>query len=200
MNQLHTYLDLDRTLFRTGVFDEQRWKLLAKWYPDIISLDIESTRQSEFYVHRQELYFYDFSAHMNSLNIDTSEIYERLRTSELADGRLEYDGVRKLVEWLRMRGNVRVLTFGSEDYQSLKVALCPSLYDVEIVITGDEKGMYFRSLDTSTKNVWMIDDKPIRNLPRNIQFVQANMDGELPTTQQWPMIERLIDIPGIIGE
>ena len=98
----------------------------------MIDLPSEWARQREFYVYHGELYFYDFTAHMTALGLDVNDVYERLRTSELADGRLEYEGVRALVEWARERGDVRILTFEPEDYQSLKLALCPSLRDVPV--------------------------------------------------------------------
>ena len=193
-NDLNVYLDLDRTLFQTDLFDKLRWQLLAKWYPDKIDLAVESQRQPKFYEYRGELYFYNFSAHMMELDISTTEVYEKIRTSELADGRLEYAGVFELINWIRERGEVRVLTFGPENYQSLKVSLCPSLKDVEVIITGEEKSAYFNTLTDKSAEIWMVDDKPIRNLPENVRFVQANLDGAKLPQQDWPVIEKLSEL------
>ncbi len=197
--EFKVYLDLDRTLFQTNLFDRLRWQLLAEWYPEKIDLAKDPLRQSDFYVYRGELYFYDFTTHMRTLGLDVSEVYARLRVSSLADGRLEYTGVRELVEWIRERGEVRVLTFGPENYQSLKIALCPSLRDVETIITGEEKSIFFHSLDASTEEIWMVDDKPIRNLPQNVHFVQANLDGAEVAEQSWPVITELSELPEVIS-
>lgn len=192
---LNVYLDLDRTLFQTDLFDKLRWQLLAKWYPGKFDLATESSRQSDYYVYSGRLYFYDFSAHMMELEIDPDEVYGKIRRSDLADGRLEYAGVLELVEWIHERGEVRVLTFGPENYQSLKIALCPSLRDVETIITGEEKSKYFDSLPDKTSDIWMVDDKPIPDLPQNVHFVQANLDGAEVAEQSWPVIKNLPELP-----
>ena len=197
---LNVYLDLDRTLFRTDLFDKLRWQLLAKWYPGKFDLAVESQRQSEFYEYRGELYFYNFMAHMTNLGIDLDEVFEKIRTSELADGRLEYSGVRELINWIRQRGEARILTFGPNDYQSLKISLCPSLRDVEVIITGEEKSKYFNSLTDKSSEIWMVDDKIIRDLPENIHFVQANLEGVTVVKQGWSVIDKLGKIPGTIAK
>lgn len=195
---LVVYVDLDRTLFQTSLFDRERWQLLASWYPELIDLEVEPLRQSDFYEYRGELYFYDFTAHMKELGLDVADVYERIRSSVLADGRLEYAGVREVIDWVRQRGVVRVLTFGPDDYQSLKIALCPSLRDVECNITGEEKSAYFRTLHASTDELWMVDDKIIRGLPEYVRYVQASLDGGAVMQQKWPVIKQLMELPHII--
>lgn len=197
---LTVFLDLDRTLFQTDLFDELRWELLAQWYPEVIDLPSEWARQREFYVYHGELYFYDFTAHMAALGLEVDEVYERLRTSELADGRLEYEGVRALVEWARERGDVRILTFGPEDYQSLKLALCPSLRDVPVHRTLEEKGGFFRSLShDAADEVWMVDDKLIPELPEYVHDVQADVERKVVEQQDWAVITELAELPGVIA-
>ena len=197
---LTVFLDLDRTLFQTDLFDELRWELLAQWYPEVIDLPSEWARQREFYVYHGELYFYDFTAHMAALGLEVDEVYERLRTSELADGRLEYEGVRALVEWIRERGDVRILTFGPEDYQSLKLALCPSLRDVPVHRTLEEKGGFFRSLaHDAADEVWMVDDKLIPELPEYVHYVQADVEQKGVEQQGWAVVTDLAELPGVIA-
>ena len=139
-------------------------------------------------------------AHMTNLGIDLDEVFEKIRTSELADGRLEYSGVRELINWIRQRGEARILTFGPNDYQSLKISLCPSLRDVEVIITGEEKSKYFNSLTDKSSEIWMVDDKIIRDLPENIHFVQANLEGVTVVKQGWSVIDKLGKIPGTIAK
>ena len=199
-NELNVFLDLDRTLFNTSLFDEERWKLLARLYPEVIDLETEQARQTKFYVYRGKLYFYDFSAHMKNLGLDVERIYRQITDSHLADGRLEHQGVLRLINFLRGLGQVQVLTFGAEDYQSLKISLCPSLRNVKSIITDQEKGVFFRSHSHLPGEVWMIDDKPIDNLPASVNFIQASMDGLEIKEQDWPVIDDLMKIPQIIGE
>ena len=137
---------------------------------------------------------------MTNLGIDLDEVFEKIRTSELADGRLEYSGVRELINWIRQRGEARILTFGPNDYQSLKISLCPSLRDVEVIITGEEKSKYFNSLTDKSSEIWMVDDKIIRDLPENIHFVQANLEGVTVVKQGWSVIDKLGKIPGTIAK
>ena len=196
---LTVYLDLDRTLFQTDLFDELRWGLLAQWYPEMIDLPSEWARQREFYVYHGELYFYDFTAHMATLGLDVV-VYERLRASELADGRLEFESVRTVVESIRERGDVRILTFGPEDYQSLKLALCPSLRDVPVHRTLEEKGVFFRSLaHDAADEIWMVDDKVIPELPEYVRYVQADVERKGVEQQEWPVITELVELPGVIS-
>ena len=101
---MDVYLDVDRTLFDTDLFDTLRWQLLEREY----GVDVaERQRQPTFYSYRDDMWFYDFSAHMKDMGLPVDEVYERVRCSELADGRLEYPGVRELVEWVQTCGVVR---------------------------------------------------------------------------------------------
>ena len=164
------YLDVDRTLFNTDLFDELRWSMLRREY----SVDTqERARQKRFFVHNDGMYYYDFFAHMKDIGLEPREVYSALSQSELGDGRLEYKGVSELISWIRERGTVRLLTYGADDYQRLKVALCPSLENLEIIATRRGKGHFFRK-QPMQEGVWMVDDKPIGDeLPDSVNFIQA---------------------------
>jgi hypothetical protein len=170
---MNVYLDVDRTLFDTDLFDTLRWQLLEREY----GVDVaERQRQPTFYSYRDDMWFYDFSAHMKDMGLPVDEVYERVRCSELADGRLEYPGVRELVEWVQTCGVVRLLTYGADDYQRLKVALCPSLQGLETIVTQSGKGRLFRS-QALARPAWMVDDKPIGGeLPAGVQSTQVVID------------------------
>lgn len=171
---LVVYLDLDRTLFRTSEFGPQKWPLLEKMYPQING-ESEHARQSQFYVRNGDSYAYDFSAHLESLELDPGEVYDILIKSALADGRLEYDGVADLVSWIRQRGEVSVLTYGVDEYQRLKASLCPSLKGVEIITTLRPKAEYL----ADRGDVWLVDDKDLADeLPSNVRFIWALLEGQ----------------------
>lgn len=187
---LVVYLDLDRTLFRTSEFGPQKWPLLEKMYPQING-ESEHARQSQFYVRNGDSYAYDFSAHLESLELDLGEVYDILNKSALADGRLEYDGVADLVSWIRQRGEVKVLTYGVDEYQRLKASLCPSLKGVEIITTLRPKAEYL----ADKGDVWLVDDKYLADeLPSNVRFIQALLEGQNDEVGDWPKATRLAEV------
>ncbi len=193
---MDVYLDVDRTLFNTDLFDELRWQLLRQKY----GVDSnERARQPEFYRRWDDMWFYDFSAHMNDIGISVDEVYEYLHGSALADGRLEYDGVGELVEWIQVHGTARLLTYGADDYQRLKVVLCPSLQGLEIITTQASKGHFFAT-HTLNGSIWMVDDKPIGDeLPGNVHFIWVSFASvSTPPTGAWPVAQSLHDVIRIL--
>ncbi|MDO4773746.1 MAG: hypothetical protein Q4A37_01305 [Candidatus Saccharibacteria bacterium] len=195
------FFDLDRTLFRTSDFDQQRWELLEQWYPTVISAAKEQPRQYEFFIHDDDLYAYDFTAHMTALGLDVGEVMQRLRQSALADGRLEYDGVPELMQWAQTVGRVAVLTYGPDGYQRLKAALCPSLKGIEVVVVQRPKHEYFRQ-QLMPGGVWMVDDKPIGDeLPEGVAFIQVAGYNELsvPAGAMWPVATTVSEVAEIVG-
>lgn len=168
---LTVFLDLDRTLFNTTAFGLEKWRFLGDTYPQIDG-QREHANQHNFYVQDGDSYAYDFATHLEALNLKVDEVYMALLQSEIADGRLEYAGVSDLVAWIRRHGEVRVLTYGIDDYQRLKASLCPSLEGVEVITTLRPKGEYL----ADKGRAWLVDDKPIGNqLPAGVRFIQVHM-------------------------
>ena len=196
---LKLFLDLDRTLFRTSELDEAEWGLLGQQFG--IDSEAELARRTDFYVRDEKAYYYDFAAHVRAAGLGEEAVFAFLLQSELADGRMEYDGVAELVAWARQRGTVHVLTYGPANYQRFKAALCPSLEGAEIITTLQPKGDYFRE-QRPTGEVWMVDDKPIgSDLPDTVRFIQtAEYNGIVaPEHPAWPVATALSQIPDIIG-
>lgn len=184
---LTTYLDLDRTLYRTNGAGAAKWCLVGQVHPQV-NVAREFDRQRKFYQHNGDAYAYDFTAHLLSLDLDVAAVYAMLRRSELADGHLEYDGVADLVAWAQSQGAVKILTYGIDDYQRLKASLCPSLAGVEVITTLRPKGEYLRS----EQNAWMVDDKPIGyTMPPGVRFIQACLEGQDCTDAPWPVAASL---------
>ena len=172
---LMVYLDLDRTLYRTDLSGQLIWQEVSRLYPRVDANQRQSQR--DFYIHRGDLYAYDFSAHLVSLDLNPVEVYQQIRQSELADGRLEYKGVSDLVSWIRQNGEVKVLTYGVDDFQRLKAALCPSLDGVQVITVLKPKSDFFKNLELDGR-VWMVDDKPIgEELPEGVRFIQVIHGG-----------------------
>ena len=195
---LNLFLDLDRTLFRTSELDEAEWGLLGRQFG--IDSEAELARRTDFYVRSEKAYYYDFAAHVRAAGLDEKAAFAFLLQSELADGRMEYDGVAELVAWARQRGSVSVLTYGPANYQRFKAALCPSFKEAEIITTLQSKSEYFRE-QCPTGEVWMVDDKPIGgDLPDNVRFIQtAEYNGiAAPEHPAWPVATALGQIPEIV--
>ena len=196
---LNLFLDLDRTLFRTSDLDEAEWGLLGQQFG--IDSKAELARRTDFYVCDETAYYYDFAAHVRAAGLGEEAVFAFLLQSELADGRMEYDGVAEVVAWAGQRGTVHVLTYGPANYQQFKAALCPSLEGAEIITTLQSKGEYFRE-QYLTGKVWMVDDKPIgSDLPDGVRFIQTVEYNDItaPEHPAWPVATALSQIPGIIG-
>lgn len=171
---LVVYLDLDRTLYNTDRGGKLIWAEIGQAYR-YIDTSHEHAIQKRYYVYQSDgnAYAYDFGAHVDALGLRREEVYAMLRSSVIADGRLEYAGVGELVSWISERGEAKVLTYGVDDYQRLKASLCPSLGDIEVITTLGDKGDYL----ADKGDVWLIDDKRIGGrLPENITFIQINHD------------------------
>ena len=195
---LRVFLDLDRTLFRTSELDKAEWGLLGRQFG--IDSEAELARRTDFHVRTEKAYYYDFAAHVRAAGLGEEAVFAFLLQSELADGRMEYDGVAELVTWAKQRGTVHVLTYGPANYQRFKAALCPSLKEAEIITTLQSKSEYFRE-QCPTGEVWMVDDKPIGSeLPDNVRFIQTAEYNSIaaPEHPAWPVATALGQIPGIV--
>ena len=195
---LRVFLDLDRTLFRTSELDKAEWGLLGQQFG--IDSEAELARRTDFHVRTEKAYYYDFAAHVRAAGLGEEAVFAFLLQSELADGRMEYDGVAELVTWAKQRGTVHVLTYGPANYQRFKAALCPSLKEAEIITTLQSKSEYFRE-QCPTGEVWMVDDKPIGSeLPDNVRFIQTAEYNSIaaPEHPAWPVATALGQIPGIV--
>ncbi len=194
---LKVFLDLDRTLFKTDSFDEQKWQLLADEYS--IDAELEHSRQPNFYVYNDDMYAYDFNSHIEDLSLPLDEVYGLIVKSSMNDGRLEYPGVKELIDDLSDKSDLRILTYGHERYQNLKYSLCPSLEKVAMTTTLKRKGQYFR--DNNIMQGYMVDDKPIGSeLPRGVKFIQVSLDG-LKADQRvnWPILSNLGGVADLIA-
>lgn len=191
------FLDLDRTLYRTSEGTIAIWQEVARQY-ESVDAQAELARQSEFYAYDGDSYAYDLAAHLTAVEVNSDEVYQTLRQSGLADGRLAFDGAVELVEWLQSVTEVKVLTYGVEDYQRLKVALLPFLDGVEVLTTLGSKGEYFRA--HPQENTWMVDDKNIaRELPSGVNFIQVSLEGApFPDGADWPTATSLREVQGIL--
>jgi hypothetical protein len=185
------YFDLDRTLFQTGRSDEL-WDMIGALYPEIDAQTAYQDR-SQYYRYVGDQYYHDMSAQLQALGLEPEQVYEQLQRSELADGRFEYEYCHELLTNLQTQADIRVLTFGADDYQRFKASLCPSLAGIPIITTTRLKA---EVLEDSEQECWLVDDKPIGDeLPGNVSFVQVSLEGApvAPDTI-WPVKHSLAEV------
>lgn len=174
------YLDLDRTLFRTELVHEVMEEI-AKQYPEKPGLKDGYAQRHQHYIYPFEAegdtatYSHDLSWWLRDHHLEPATVYERLLATELADGRFEYDGVAELVAWLGERGAMKILTFGPDQYQRFKTALCPSLAGIEIVTILEQKGQYLNR--EARDGDWIVDDKRLDGLKSGVQAARVDHDG-----------------------
>lgn len=191
------YFDLDRTLFQTSRSSEI-WDAIGRLYP---SVDVGQAYQDRtaYYQYVGDQYYHDLSAQLQSLGLDPLAVYEALQRSELADGRFEFEYCHELIELARSRADVRIMTFGTDDYQRFKVSLCPSLRGLEVVTTLRAKSDV---LEDSQEECWLVDDKPIGDeLPGNVSFVQVSLEARTEQPDAiWPVFYDLNSVREFFDE
>lgn len=190
------YIDLDRTLFQTSKMDVV-WRYIAAHYSVEVPTDVWRFQQ-DFFVATGDMYYYDMSAQLRALGLDSPSVYAAIIHSELADGRFEFDGCRSLVSFLNDHFEVRVITYGADDIQRFKAALCPSLAGVTIMTTLKPKRDFFAALKDQ---LWMVDDKAIwRDVPKNVRFIQVSLEGKSikAPTSSWPIFTTLSDVESYV--
>jgi FMN phosphatase YigB (HAD superfamily) len=192
------YLDLDRTIYRTekgGLI----WEKIYELYPELDDKEAaESVEQYHQYVG--DMYYYDFTKHLQALGLDAEIVYQQLLETELTDGRLEYPGASGLINSLGSKGvEVRVLTFGLDDYQRFKASLCPSLQAIPVITTLHEKAIL---LEDEAEECWLVDDKPVGlELPGNVSFAQVNLQpGAERHKEDWPICYSLKEVKEFFDE
>lgn len=193
------YLDLDRTLFQTSRANEF-WPVIESLYPQVDSIRAIAEREN-YYQQMGDMYFHDVSKQLCDFGCDPVEVYESLLETELADGRFEFEGAKELVTALLAKGQeVSVLTFGSDDYQRFKAALCPSLRELPVITTLRPKYEFLDNLEAD--DVWVVDDKPIGDEIAGLaSFVQVSLEGiSVPPDTTWPVFYNLRDVRAFFEE
>lgn len=193
------FLDLDRTLFDTRRVIEI-WRELARHYE--LDADKATAERSNWYVWISKgTYYHDFSAQLRAYNIDPVEAFEHIKKSKLARGEFEFPYTDVLVGIVKSLAEMRVLSFGADDYQRLKAALCPSLEGVEVITTLGPKQIILERY-ASANDCWLVDDKPIgHDMPAGVNFVQVALESEVPDfTEPWPIFTSLKDVKEYLYE
>lgn len=197
---MDVYLDLDRTLFKTGEFIGEVWRIIGE-ANDMVDVSAELSRLTDFYIenkdddsHRD----YDFSKHLRAVGLPVDEVYALIR-DKLGSYNFEYSGVSELLRRLDRLGLVvRVFTYGRDDFQRLKFALSPSLVGYEMITTLKPKHTFFEELG---QDAILFDDKPISGqMPDNVTFIQSiGYNGvEPPREFDWQTASSLEEFGNVV--
>lgn len=189
MSKPLVYLDVDRTLYRTDDAAMVVWQLIAAWHPTI-DPHVEYKRGVEFRVRGQKgLYYYDFTRHIENCGLDAAATYMALKASPIVDNSLLFPGAIELVSWLKVNSRAALLTYGSDDYQRLKISLCPALQGIPVYTTRQPKAEWLEA----TEPCWLVDDKPIGDeVPSTVRFIQVSLENrEVVAATPWPQYTSL---------
>jgi hypothetical protein len=175
------FVDFDRTLFDTDRFVEVLWLVLSKAF-GLASETLKST-QSDFFEYVDQQYDYDFFAHLHAL---TGEPHDTIRSrvkGDLVGMNFLFDDSGELRSWQGWGYDVRILTFGNEPYQRLKLDLAPDLKDVPIDIIQEPK-RDFIARNYKGGRGWLIDDKIGQEIPKGFMEINIDRTALLPSRVQ----------------
>lgn len=165
------FVDLDRTLFDTDVFVASLWLFLSQKLG--VDAAQEKTRAKQFYRYDGELYDYQFFDHLASLQLGDLNSIAFDITVNLRKQLLLFQDVEQGLEILEGLGDVHILTFGNERYQSLKLSCVPELLKYPAIFVQQHKKHYFEKNFASP--AILIDDKDLGgSLPDTVDFYLIN--------------------------
>jgi FMN phosphatase YigB (HAD superfamily) len=112
------YVDFDSTLYDTGTFIEELWKLIASK----ASLPVDTVREdSKSHYFHPYLGGYEYEEHFSRYGLNAPEMWRALDTiTDNAD--FLYPDSAKFIQKLRARGyDPKILTFGEKRFQLAKI-------------------------------------------------------------------------------
>jgi hypothetical protein len=175
------FVDFDRTLFDTAKFTTELWKAVARRY----DLDTEKAKAEgqSYFSYVGNLYDYDFFAHMRSMTGQSDAAIADAVREDLAGQDFRYADSGEAFAWANEGHDVRILTFGNEPYQRLKLSLTAEFMDLPIMIIREAKGEYLGWAHAAQQG-WLVDDKPDQRLPIGFKEINLNRASDLPIAQQ----------------
>lgn len=175
------FVDFDRTLFDTASFTEKLWEVVGRRY----GLDAEKAKtEGRAYFNRVgDLHDYDFFAHMRKMTGQSDASIADAVREDLAGHDFRYEDSAEAFVWSEVGHDVRILTFGNEPYQRLKLSLTPEFLNLPVMIIREPKADYLGWAHAAQQG-WLVDDKPDQRLPAGFKEINLNRASELPITQQ----------------
>lgn len=160
-------LDLDRTLLDTNKFLQAFWQAMAHAYG--VDAEHEMAMVPEWYHAIGEYRYYDLKMHLEQgLGKNAEEVVETLRP-QLQGQDFLYPDVQEMAKWQEHKEyEIRVVTFGPQWVQLLKLQFTPSLAHLPSDIMLESKSAYIaRNFADATG--FLVDDKRNSHMPNNIK-------------------------------
>ena len=205
MSQQILLLDLDRTLFDTQAFIN---RIISDVLPKISGASPE--RVADLFRQQQAgsgtlLYELDYGSIFTQLGITFLDFRRAAQELVLAD-EFVYDDAKSLLTWLQdspYSAHTNILSFGSKDMQSFKVALSPSLSLLPLHTTLTYKRDYIAK-QFHGKQGYLVDDKPDQQLPAGWHEIHINRKvreyrAPLHVAKGITQICALTDVPKILA-
>lgn len=175
------FVDFDRTLFDTASFTTKLWESVSRRY----NLDAEKakTEGQAYFNYVGNLYDYDFFSHMRKMTGSSDVGIADAVREDLAGHDFCYPDSDEPFAWADEGHDVRILTFGNEPYQRLKLSLAAEFMDLPIMIIRESKAEYLGWAHEAQQG-WLVDDKPDQRLPVGFKEINLNRTSDLPIAQQ----------------
>lgn len=172
-------LDLDRTLFDTGLFIEILWPWIGSAYG--IDIAQAKARSGDYVRYVGDMYDYDFFSHMAALGIDGQQLIGRAQT-ELGGTSFVFDDVQPFLDSIQTL-EPAILTFGTESYQSFKLSLCPQIASLPVYSTLVHKNDYILEHWPDQPTV-LVDDKFLAgSLPLTTTYIHLDRGQAVPVIE-----------------
>ena len=190
-------MDFDRTLFDTDAFFDALWRLVADEYGGI-DADHEKARKGSFLTYVGDLYDYAFHRHAADVLGDRYEeaALDALVKQRLSGKFLFDDATPEVIGTID-----RIVTFGNEPYQRLKLSLCPEIEGIRTHIVHVPKGGFIAELfDVPTI---LVDDKPIQseiNPPARFIWLDRSATADVGSDDGFVAISSLRHLDQAIGQ
>lgn len=193
-------LDLDDTLLQNRAMVRGIWQHIATAFPtaEVDPGEAFDSLQLYYVETAPGMLAYDFDRHLQHYGIDIAGVYKSVAGSELSDGRYEIDHLAQFLSDVQKIADVLVVTYGYDSFQLLKASLCPSLKHVEIITTLDSKAQVLRQHEAVR---YMVDDRPVPNLPSTIKLVMVSLVGKtVDKSLSWPVCSSLQEVKEYLYE
>ncbi|HSE61048.1 MAG TPA: hypothetical protein VLA88_01995 [Candidatus Saccharimonadales bacterium] len=166
------FVDFDRTLFNTELFQRLCWQEIGNAY----NVDVEAAhaQMPAWYHQVGDLHYYSLDEQLAAMfTQDTpDEIMATIRP-KLASMAFSYPDAKEVFAWQKAGYEVHIVTFGEEWFQNTKRSFVPELAELPFHITLEQKGSFIAS-NFPDATGFMIDDKRNLDLPPAIREVWLN--------------------------
>jgi hypothetical protein len=185
MSRRIIFVDLDRTIFDTNQFMVSLWEAASQLYPNT-DVVYEVSRIREWYRAVGDLQYYLFDQHLHHA---TGAAFEKIAPElrrRLQHEQFAFPDTAAITSWAAHGYDVRILSFGAQDFQAFKLSLIPQ-FDQPRDIILEAKGAFITEHFPGVTG-FMVDDKRNLSLPAGVREVWLRRAGEQDINKESDMI------------